>query len=464
MALESPKLSIREKLAYGLGDSAANLIGTTQGTFLLYFYTDVYGITAHAAGAILLWSRLIDALNDPIMGALADRTTTRWGKYRPWILWTAVPLAAALVLCFTTPRLGDGGKLIWAIVTYNLLMIAYAANNIPYCALSGVMTSDGSERTSLASWRFLCAMAATMIVATWTIDIVGWLGGDDKAKGFQRTMAVWGCAAVICLIVTFAATRERVPANPLQRRNLRQDLIDLMHNGPWASLFLLSVANSVQVSLRAGTLLYYFEHVQQAPRLFGWIGNYGLFNGTGLAAVMVGVFLSVPISRRLGKRRAVQVCMLLSAVLMASFALLPRDAVVGLFALQIAMQLAIGPTIPLLWAMMADVADYGEWITGRRSTALAFASVVFGMKLGGGLGGWLGGQLLHGAGYTSAGEATPEVLRTITWLISVYPAVALAIGFVALAFYRIDQSMERQIEATLRQTKGAPSETSGPVK
>lgn len=445
----SEKLSIREKLAYGLGDSAANLVGASQATFLLFFYTDILGISAQAAGTILLVSRLVDALNDPIMGALADRTNTRWGRYRPWLLLTAVPLAVALVLSFTAPDFGSTGKIVWAIATYNLLMITYAANNIPYCALSGVMTGDGDERTSLASWRFLCAMGATLIVTMFTVDLVNWIGRGDTARGYQGTMMIWGVVVVLCFIVTYLFTRERV-AVQIQQSSVRQDIRDLFRNGPWFVIFVLALLINVQLAFRSASTLYYFEYFQQAPRLVSWVNNYGLFNGVGLAVVMVGVFLSNPLSQRFGKRNTFQACLLVSALLMAAFALLPRDSVAGLFTLQILMQLAIGPTIPLLWSMMADVADYSEWKTGRRSTALAFATIVFGLKLGGGLGGWANGAFLQSAGYVSHGEQTPEALRTIAWLVSVLPAAALIAGFFVLFFYRIDRTTEMEMEQTLR--------------
>lgn len=456
MSPDIQKLSLREKLAYGLGDSAANLVGVSQATFLLFFYTDVFGISARTAGTILLVSRVIDAFNDPIVGMLADRTTTKWGRYRPWILWTAVPLAIALVLCYTTPDLDTTGKVIWAVVTYNLMMIVYAANNIPYCALSGVMTDDTDERTNLASWRFLCAMGATLVVSMFTVNLVEIIGRGDAAFGYQGTMMVWGTIAVLCLLTTFALTRERVSPSPRQQSSVRQDLADLFRNGPWIALFALVALIYIQLALRSGSMLYYFRHYQQAPRLLAWIDNFGLFNGVGLAVVMVGVFLSNPLAKRFGKRNTFQVCLLVSAILMASFALLPRDSVAGLFTLQILMQLSFGPTIPLLWAMMADVADYAEWKSGRRSTALAFASIVFGIKLGFGIGAWLNGELLQWSGYSANGEQTETALRTISLLMSVFPAIALFVGFVVLFYYGIDKRLEHQIEATLRERRGAP--------
>ena len=450
MTPDAHKLSLKEKLAYGLGDSGANLVGATQATFLLFFYTDVLDISAKAAGTILLVSRLVDAFNDPIMGALADRTDTRWGRYRPWVLWTSLPMAVALVLCFTTPDFSEMGKVIWAVTTYNLLMILYAANNIPYCALSGVMTSDVDERTSIASWRFLCAMGATLIVTMFTFDLVDVIGQGDVRAGYQGTMIVWGVFVVLCLVTTFLFTRERVRPTAGKQSSFRQDLADLFRNGPWIALFMLALLIYVQLSFRSGTMLYYFQYYQQSPRLFSWVTNFGLFNGVGLAVVMIGVFLSKPISKRFGKRNTFQVCLIASAVLMACFACLPRDSTISLFTLQILMQLTFGPTIPLLWSMMADVADYAEWKTGRRSTALAFASIVFGFKLGSGVGGWMSGELLQFAGYSGNGEQSADALWMISMLVSVLPAIALFVGAVVLYFYKIDRRLELQIEQTLR--------------
>lgn len=442
-------LPLREKLAYGLGDSAANFVFQTQITFLLFFYTDVAGISAAAAGMLLLVSRVVDAFTDPIIGALADRTNTRWGRYRPWILGTAIPLAVALVLCYTTPDVNVRGRIIWAVVTYNLLMIIYAANNIPYCALSGVMTNNSSERTSLASWRFLCAMAATLAVNTFTRSLVARFGQGDQQFGYQSTMAMWGGIGILFFAITFAFTNERVRPDPRTSSTFRQDLNDLFRNGPWIALFGLSVFIYIQIILRCGSMLYYFEYYSDAPPVVNWVDNFGLFNGIGLAATIVGVFLAKPLAARFGKRRTFGVCLVVAAGLMAAFALVPRDSLGTLFTLQILMQLAFGPTIPLLWAMMADVADYGEWKTGRRSTALAFASIVFGTKLGLGFGAWLNGRVLEWFGYTAGIDQSESALRGIVLLISVFPAIALLVGAGILSFYRIDDRLVREIEQTL---------------
>jgi glycoside/pentoside/hexuronide:cation symporter, GPH family len=449
MAEMQHSLTTREKLAYGIGDSGANFVFQTQITFLMYFYTDVFGLEAGAAGTILLISRFFDALNDPIVGALADRTSTRWGRYRPWIMWTAIPLAAAFVLCYTTPSLGTTGKFAWAIATSNLLMILYAANNIPYCALSGVITSDTYERTSLASWRFACAMAAALVVNTFTVKLVDHFGGGNKQLGYPLTMALWGMLAIMFFAITFSFTKERVGPDPKQRTSVWQDVSDLRRNGPWLALFSLGLLIHVQLAMRGGALMYYFNHYLQLENVFRWIDNFGLFNGAGLIFTIAGVALAKPLAIRFGKRNTFRVCLFLSSVLMAAFFLVPADSMSVLLGLQIALQLAFGPTIPILWSMMADVADYSEWLTGRRSTALAFASIVFGLKLGIGLGGWLNGRLLEHFGYSAAGILSATARSGIVMMISIFPAAVLMVGVVMLFAYRLDDRLVKQVEDAL---------------
>jgi glycoside/pentoside/hexuronide:cation symporter, GPH family len=447
MRPENQKLSVVEKAGYSLGDCAANFVFQTQLIFLMNFYTDVFGITAAVAGTMFLVSRLWDAFNDPVMGALADRTNTRWGKFRPWVLWTAVPFAIAFVLAYTTPDLSTTGKIIWAYVTYNLLMMVYTANNIPYSALTGVLTADSIERTSLASWRFLFAMSAAFIVQTFTLDLVNYFGQGDRATGYQMTMALWAVLAVICFVITFSTTKERVHPNPRQRTSLVQDLRDLVGNGPWLALFFLTIFIFINLSLRGGTTLYYFQYFVQREELFG------RFNGIGLLATMVGILLSKPLTIRFGKRNTFRVCLFLTALFTALFFFVPAEAVGTIFALQILLQFSYGPTIPLLWAMMADVADYSEWKNNRRATAMAFAVIVFGLKLGLSLGGAAQGWLLKWYGYEPNVEQTQRALDGIVMMMSVFPALAFFIGVGVLGFYKIDKHLEHEIQETLTERR-----------
>jgi GPH family glycoside/pentoside/hexuronide:cation symporter len=444
------RLTINEKLAYGLGDAAANFVFQTQITFLLFFYTDVFGITAGTAGTILLVSRIFDAFNDPVVGALADRSNSRWGRYRPWVVCTAIPLAVALVLCYTTPPLAATGKIVWAIVTYNLLMFIYAANNIPYSALSGVMTADSQERTSLASWRFVCAMAAALVVNTFTTNLVDRFGQGNAALGYTLTMALWGTLGIVFFAFTFAFTRERVAPNPNQRSSVRQDFSDLRKNGPWFALFSLAVLIHIQLAMRGGAMLYYFNHYLHLEKAFKWIDNFGLFNGIGLIFTIFGVVLAKPLTTRFGKRTTFRACLFVSSVLMAAFALVPPNSFYALLSLQILFQLAFGPTIPILWSMMADVADYSEWTTGRRSTALAFASIIFGLKLGFGVGAWLNGELLEHFNYSARASLSASSQSVIVMMISIFPAAVLMVGVAVLFAYRLDDGLVTQIENALK--------------
>jgi sugar (glycoside-pentoside-hexuronide) transporter len=442
-------LTNNEKLAYGLGDTAANLIFQTQITFLMFFYTDVFGIEAADAGMIVLVSRILDAVTDPVIGAIADRTNSRWGRYRPWIALSAVPLAAALVLCYSSPDFGRVGKVVWAAATNNLLMILYAANNIPYCALSGVMTADSVERTSLASWRFVCAMSAALVVNTFTVKLVATLGRGNSRVGYPATMAIWAVLAVIFFFCTFAYTRERIVPDLRQRSSVWQDLVDLRHNGPWLALFTLAVLIHVQLAMRGGAMLYYFQHYLTSADILSWVDNFGLFNGVGLVFTVIGVALAKPLVQRFGKRATFRVCLFLSSLLMAAFVFVPPDSIASLFALQCVLQLVFGPTIPILWSMMADVADYSEWTTGRRSTALAFASIIFGLKLGLGVGAWLNGHLLQGLGYSSTGQISGAASLGFVRMISLFPAAVLMLGVTALFGYRLDDSYMKQVEDDL---------------
>lgn len=449
----SQKLSVTEKLGYSLGDCAANFVFQTQLIFLMSFYTDVFGISAATVGWIFLFSRLFDAVNDPLMGALADRTNTRWGRYRPWVLFTAVPFAIFFVLAYTTPDFSPTGRVIWALVTYNLLMIAYTANNIPYAALTGVITGDPDERTSLVSWRFILAMAAAFLVQTFTPDLVEWFGavGEsgavDRAQGYQWTMALWASIAVVFFVITFATTRERVQPDPAQKTSMRRDILDLVHNRTWIALGVATVFVFVYLSMRGSATPYYFNYVvhQQEPIGFGplKLQPMGWFNGLGLLASMIGILFSKPLVLRYGKRNVYIAALALTALMTAGFYLLPGDAVLVIIAAQTVTWFVYGVSIPLLWAMMADVADLTEWRTGRRATAMTFAATVFALKLGLSIGGAVAGWLLDAAGYVPNAEAqSAEALHAIRLLMSVVPALMFLLAVGALAYYGIGRREE----------------------
>jgi sugar (glycoside-pentoside-hexuronide) transporter len=441
------KISVTEKVGYSLGDAAANFIFQTMLVFQLAFYTDTFGITAAAAGTLFLVVRVWDAIFDPLMGVIADRTNTKWGKFRPWVLWTAVPFGIMAVLTFTTPPFGAQGKLVYAYVTYIVLMMVYSANNLPYSALSGVITGDLAERTSLSSYRFVAAMSAAFVIQGLALPMVNYFGGGDSAKGYQVTMGIFSALAVVFFVITFLTTRERVQPDPTQHNSVRQDFADLASNGPWIAMFVLTVVVFITLSMRGGVMLYYFKYFVGREDLFS------LFNVFGVGSTILGVMGSTPLAKRYGKRNVFIVGLALTVGFTAAFVFLPRTAVPVIFATESLRQFAYGFTIPLLWAMMADVADYSEWKNRRRATAIVFSAIVFGLKAGLGFGGAIGGWLLSAYGYVPNVAQTERALQGIKLTASVFPAITFGLGVVCLFFYRIDKRLEIQITDDLAERR-----------
>ena len=453
MALEHERLSVREKVGYGIGDAAANFIFQTMIIFQLAFYTDTFGITAAAAGTLFLVVRVFDAAFDPLMGVVADRTNTRWGKFRPWILWTAVPFGIMGFLAFTTPDLGPSGKLAYAYVTYILLMMVYSANNLPYSALSGVMTGDVVQRTSLSSYRMVFAMASQLVIQGLALPMVNKFGGGNDALGYKVTMGIFSALAVVFFIITFATTRERVRPDPAQKSSIRQDFADLLGNGPWKAMFALTVILFVTLALRGGVMVYFFKYYVGREDMFS------LFNVIGTGATIIGVLLSKAVAERIGKRRLFVLGLLGTVVFTAAFIVLPAANVPLIIATEALRQFAYGFTIPLLWAMMADVADFSEWKNRRRATAVIFSAIIFGLKAGLGIGGAIGGYLLDAYGYVPNAVQSEHALLGIRLTASIYPAIAFLLCAVCLWFYRIDKSLELEMsrELTERRTAFMPS-------
>jgi Na+/melibiose symporter-like transporter len=727
MQVESQKLSIVEKIGYSLGDSAANFIFQTVMMFLLFFYTDVMGISPFVAGIIFLITRIWDAVNDPMMGAIADRTNTRWGKFRPWVLWSALPFGIIGVLMFTTPNLSAVGKIVYALITYNCMMMIYTVNNVPYCSLTGVLTGDNVERTSLASYRFIFAMLASFAVQGLALPLVNTLGLDNKsvvqfsvqadeltinpkspglakvivaandrqghvtnkeffvkvtkpipempvlktavsnltlekgfgqydidltpvfnvgaygpltyrvnvenegiakaqivdnhlkiteagigvtnviviasdklrssvnsqfslavlapgnvppkvvsepkiildksfgkyqinlgdifsddnrdrlvytvkgdngtivntniadgklvlterltgqdrltvtandqkgglcsvlipvivktggnmapaminpipsktvsfesgpiqvrlsdyftdpdndnifylasvvnqAKGYQRTMVVFCSLAVVFFVITFYTTKERVKPDPAQKTSLKQDIADLSHNGPWLALFFMTIFIFINLSVRQSAKLYYFTYYVKRADLFS------LFNMLSMGVTILGIFLSKPLAVRFGKRNTFLVCLFLTAVSIAAFIFLPSSAIIPIFIFEMLQSFCYGPTIPMLWAMMADCADYSEWKTGRRATGMTFSASTFGLKMGLSAGGAIGGYLLSFYGYVAGAEQTATALGGIRLMMSIFPAIPFFLGVALLFFYKIDRKTELQMEGEL---------------
>ena len=475
------KISMREKVGFSLGDSAANFIFQTIMLLQLSFYTDSFGISAAAAGWLFLVARLWGAVSDPIMGALGDRTETRWGKFRPWILWTAVPFGIIGFLAFTTPNFGQSGKIIYAYLTYMLLMSVYSANNVPYAALSGVITGDMAERNSLSSIRFIFVTLATIAIQGFALPMVNHFGKGSSAKGYQITMGIFCVLAVVFFLITFLTTRERIKPDPKQKTSLKQDISDLLKNRPWLIMFLIFVMMFIFLGIRNSILLYFFKYYLDKTSmlsmlevlnkgLFGLIGKLGMIGPNADIAgntfsiinifsqlvTIIGLTLSRPLANKFGKREVFRTAIILCVLFSGIFIIISPKAILLTLILQLLFNFMWGVgAMSLPWAMMADVADFSEWKNNRRATGIVFAGIIIGLKVGLAIGGALAGSLLNSYGYVANVAQTPHTLFGIRMITSIYPAAFLAIGIIVLFFYQINKSTEIQMQNELAERRNA---------
>ena len=441
------RVSFIEKVGYGLGDTASNFYFQMFMIYLTFYYTDIFGISPAAVGTMLLVTRIWDTFNDPLMGIIADRTRTKWGKFRPYLIWMVIPFAVIGVFTFTTPDISYNGKIIYAYITYTLMMMAYTAINIPYSALMGVISPNSLVRTSLSSYRFVLAMVGTFIVQGATLPMVKFFGQGDQQKGFQMAMVVYAIAAIILFVITFATTKERVQPPKEQKSNLKEDLKDLLANKPWLILFVIGIFTLSNISIRSASIVYYFKY---------YVGNEdlsSLFMVLGTAGVIVGVMLTEPLSKRFGKRNLYMFLMGLTAILTAAFYLVPKEQIVAVFALHIIISTVMGPTAPLIWAMYADTADYSEWKSGRRATGLVFSAATFAQKFGWTIGGAIGGWLLAYYGFKANVEQTAETQNGIRLMISIIPAIGALLSTLTVRFYKLDDQLMKTIEIELKERK-----------
>ena len=483
MNTKSQKLSVKEKVGYSLGDLAANLVFQTLMTYLAYFYTDIYGLEANHASAIILSVGLVAAFGfNPVIGAIADRTSSRWGKFRPWILFTAIPLGVIALLAFSTPNFAYKGKVIYAVVTYTLLLLLYASNNLPYSALSGVITGDMGDRNSLSSYRFVAVMFAQFFVQVFMLPIIESAGGGDKAVGIEIVMTWLAIIGTVMLLITFFTTRERIVPKPEQKSSLTEDLKDLFKNRPWVIILIVTTLLFVTLAMKGGSYVYYFQNYVDKEELTSFIqpildtlsnvginffgenpvsAGFGLFNAGGIIFMIVGITLSKKFADKYGKRDVFMTALFISTIFIAIFFFFSPGSVILMFASQILHGFFYGLTIPLLWAMIADVADYSEWKNNRRATAIIFSAMMVGLKGGLSIGGALVTWILGLYGYITkeaaiAGEIIiqPEsAVQGTRMLVSIFPALPFLIGIALLFFYEINKSMEVKIESDLKERR-----------
>jgi GPH family glycoside/pentoside/hexuronide:cation symporter len=446
------KLTLGEKLGYGLGDGASNLIWMSMIYFQSFFYTDVFGLAAGSLATMLAITRIWDMGTDIIVGVTADRTKTRWGKFRPYLLWLAIPFGIISVLTWTTPPFGPHAKLIYAYVTLTLMMLVYSGINIPYGALMGVISPDPQERTSAASWRFSFAYIGGMVVAAFTQPLVASFGHGNQVLGYEATIGLYAVAAVIMFLLCFVTTRERVRPVREQNTPIWRDLGDLVRNYHWLLLCGLGIAQVCFVSIRGAAIMYYFTYYMGdlviAPfgrdlHLGGAVVGVGLFILLNTVLSLIGTFLIQYVTPYTGRKKAFIGCMLVgAAALFASYFVRP-DQLLLLYGYHVIYSITTGPTSALLWAMFADSADYSEWKTGRRATGLVFSASGMSNKFGWAIGGSLAAALLAIYGYHAHMVQTEHAQEGIRILMAVAPGIGTLICGIGMMFYSLESKMPK---------------------
>lgn len=482
MKSTSHKITFVEKVGYSLGDLAANLVFQTLITYLAYFYTDIYGLKNTDASIVMLTVGLVAAfVFNPLIGILADRTKSRWGNFRPWVLYTAVPLGVVAFLAFSTPHFAYKGKLIYAAVTYTFLLLLYASSNLPYSALSGVITGDMAERNSISSYRFVAVMFAQFFVQVFMLPIIEYAGGGDKAVGIEIVMSWLAVIGTLMLLITFFTTRERIVPDAAQQSSLKDDLSDLSKNRPWLIMLSLTIMVFVTLAMKGGSYVYYFNNFVDKESLTTFItpvfnvlssmgitffgsdpvsAGFGLFNAGGIIFMIAGISLSKKLADKYGKRDVYKYGLLVATFFVFVFYFFDAENIALMFVAQMFHGFTYGITIPILWAMIADVADYSEWKSGRRATAIIFSAMMVGLKAGLSIGGALVTWILGMYGYVPkesvAGGTVvqPEsVAEGARMLVSIFPSIPFLIGVGLLFFYAIDKKMEVRIENDLKERR-----------
>ncbi|EDY82142.1 sugar (Glycoside-Pentoside-Hexuronide) transporter subfamily [Verrucomicrobiia bacterium DG1235] len=449
------KLSFTENFGFGLGDMASNFFFQTFNIFLLYYYTDVFGIGAAAAGTMFIVTRALDAFTDPAMGIIADRTNTRWGKYRPYLLWMAIPYGICGYLIFANPDLEGASKLVYAYITYSLMMLAYTAINVPYSSLMGVLSPSSFARTIASNFRFVGAFGGGLAISMFVRPLVEELGGGDEVKGFQYAMGLFAVISILLFWVTFATTKERVKPPVDQKNNIWEELGELVKNKPWIVLFWASVFSVTFIVARDSVTIHFFKYVAKVgdEKVFWILDKTSLFLSFGKLSMMIGVFCVGFFVRFCDKRALATGLTLTTAVCLFSFYFIPVEQYTLMVVLNIIGSFAMGPTSALVWSMYGDVADYGEHKFGRRSTGLIHSASLFSLKMGSMIAGALGGYVLAIFGFVRDVEQTDTAILGIVLMFTFIPAFFAVLKAIALWVYPLDSKKIAKIEAELQERK-----------
>ena len=465
--LSSQQVSLGEKVGYSLGDAAANLVFQMMMIFQLKFYTDVFGLDGAVAGSILMIGSISAIIVDPTVGILSDRTRTRWGKFRPWVLWTIIPFCLFYVLAFYNPGIQEKSMVaVYATISNVLMMTAYSFNNIPYTSLGGVMTSDIKERTSITTIRFIAVTIAQFVVQGLTLPLVDTFGKGDQQHGWVCTIGLFACIAVVLFVITFMVSKERIQPPLMQDTNMKEDVKITLSDVSWNSMALLTFAIFITLAMWGSAMNFYFQYNIDHKSLQDFLGFFGLhidqdeaysvgfsiFNMTTAIVQFAGVIcLSRYLANKYGKKKVFMICLSLTAFFTALFYIPSPTDVSLIFVLNILKSLAYAPTVPLLWAMIGDVADHIEYENYRRATGFCFSGITLALKVGLGLGGAIAGMIISMFGYVSGGEAyqNETAMEGIRIVSSIVPAILFGIGVVALYFYPISKEYNETMQEEL---------------
>ena len=451
----SQTLSTKEKVGYGLGDTASNFVFHIVNAFLITYYTDVMGLNPAAVGTLYAVARLWDAISDPLMGGLADRTQTKFGKYRPYLLWIAVPYGLIGFLAFLGPDLDPTWKLVYAYVTYIALMTVYTAINVPYSALMGTMTGDPAERASLSNFRFAGAFSAQVIIGLALFPIINSFGGRNSPEAWRIAMIVFSILATFLFLYTFFTTRERIAPSKDERVDLGKDLKYLTSNRPLIVMLIVAFVTLAFSGLRWGITYPYLKYLADLgdEKYFWYLDRMSIFYASAPIALVFGLLLTKPLSRRFGKRNALIGLTMINAFSVIAFYFVPAKNFEQIFWLNLVSAFFAGPMPALVWAIYTDVVDYGEWKFGRRITALTFAAAMLVQKAGLALGGWAVGMLLAYFGYVANVEQSSESAHGILLMFSIIPGVLTILSGVALFWYNLDDDEVEKIALELEKRR-----------
>jgi GPH family glycoside/pentoside/hexuronide:cation symporter len=446
----STRLTFWEKMGYGAGDAACNVVFQMAMSFMAYFYTDIYGLAPAAMGTLFLVVRGLVAVADIVMGIACDRTETRWGKFRPYLLWMCLPYSVIAVLTFTTPDWSANAKLLYAYVTYSLLLIVYSAINVPYCALGAVLTADPQERVSLNGYRFFLATAGGTLVVSTTLELVEYFGAGNAQLGFQRTVMLLTSIAVGLFAACFLLTKERVHSATQSKAHFWEDALLLLKNDQWLVVAALNFLLFSALVIQDSAAVYYVTWYVRRPELIG------AFLTTGMISSMIGSLFAEMLVARLSKRAAYATLQGLIVLVSIGLYMVGPEQLALMFAIYAIQQFLTQMASPILWSMMADTTDYGEYISGRRTTGLAFSGMLFSLKGGMAVGGALVGWALAWLGYDNhAAVQSAGTVTGIVLLFTIAPAIGHLLLIVVVQFYRLDRTRASEIQAELQRRAAA---------